>query len=99
MEFIHLHKKGAKIGKRIAYVFFNNYVYFTNLFVFFQKNLIPQKQYLMYMTMACLRCGKLMVWLNGSISHTHDTNYYECRNCKIKVIKYSDDNVTEIEEN
>jgi DNA-directed RNA polymerase subunit RPC12/RpoP len=51
------------------------------------------------MTMACLRCGKLMVWLNGSISHTHDTNYYECRNCKIKVIKNSDDKITEIEEN
>lgn len=39
-----------------------------------------------------------MVWLNGSISHVHDTDYYLCKNCKIKVIKYSDDNIVEIEE-
>ncbi len=51
------------------------------------------------MTMSCLRCGNLMIWLNGSISHSRDTNYYECRNCKIKVIKHPDEKITEIEEN
>ena len=48
--------------------------------------------------MSCLRCGNLMIWLNGFISHTHDNNYYECKNCKIKVIKRSDDTITEIEQ-
>ena len=38
-------KKGTKIGKGVAYFFPTN-VYFNNLLVFFQKNLIPQKQYL-----------------------------------------------------
>jgi endogenous inhibitor of DNA gyrase (YacG/DUF329 family) len=37
------------------------------------------------MTMNCPQCGALMVWLNGSIVHTHDIDYYECRNCKIKL--------------
>ena len=48
--------------------------------------------------MSCLRCGNLMIWLNGSIRHTHDTNYYECTHCKIKVIKHPDDKITEVEE-
>ncbi len=39
-----------------------------------------------------------MIWLNGSISHTHDTDYYECKSCKIKVVKHYDDQITEIEE-
>ena len=37
------------------------------------------------MTMNCPQCGALMVWLNGSIVHNHDIDYYECRNCKIKL--------------
>ncbi len=35
--------------------------------------------------MNCPQCGTLMVWLNGSIVHNHDIDYYECRNCKIKL--------------
>lgn len=35
--------------------------------------------------MNCPQCGTLMVWLNGSIVHSHDIDYYECRNCKIKL--------------
>jgi len=37
------------------------------------------------MTMNCPSCGTLMVWLNGSIVHDQQINYYECRNCKIKL--------------
>jgi endogenous inhibitor of DNA gyrase (YacG/DUF329 family) len=37
------------------------------------------------MTMNCPQCGALMVWLNGSIVHNHDIDYYECRTCKIKL--------------
>ena len=37
------------------------------------------------MTMNCPQCGALMVWLNGSIVHNHDIDYYECRNCKINL--------------
>ncbi len=50
------------------------------------------------MTMACSRCGKMMIWLNGSISHTHENNFYECKNCRVKVIKYPNDKMVEIEE-
>jgi hypothetical protein len=42
------------------------------------------------MTMNCPNCGSLMVWLNGSISHERIVNYYECRNCFIRVTKYPD---------
>jgi hypothetical protein len=42
------------------------------------------------MTMNCPQCGTLMVWLNGSIVHNHDIDYYECRNCKIKLNILSD---------
>ncbi|HEY7777772.1 MAG TPA: hypothetical protein VIA09_04455 [Nitrososphaeraceae archaeon] len=37
------------------------------------------------MTMNCPQCGTMMIWLNGSIVHNHDIDYYECRNCKIKL--------------
>jgi endogenous inhibitor of DNA gyrase (YacG/DUF329 family) len=42
------------------------------------------------MTMNCPSCGTLMVWLNGSIMHDQQINYYECRNCKIKLNTLSD---------
>ena len=42
------------------------------------------------MTMNCPQCGTLMVWLNGSIVHDQGINYYECRNCKIKLNTLSD---------
>ena len=42
------------------------------------------------MTMNCPQCGTLMVWLNGSIMHEQQINYYECRNCKIKLNTLSD---------
>ena len=42
------------------------------------------------MTMNCPQCGTLMVWLNGSIMHDQQINYYECRNCKIKLNTLSD---------
>ena len=42
------------------------------------------------MTMGCPNCGALMVWLNGSICHERAVNYYECRNCQIRVTKQSD---------
>lgn len=50
------------------------------------------------MTMSCLRCGNMMIWINGSISHRHDINYYECKHCNIKVAKYPDDQIIEVEE-
>ena len=77
---------------------FTRKCFLLHFFIKFQKDLIYQFIFKLYMTMSCLRCGNLMIWLNGSISHVHDTNYYECKNCKIKVIKYSDDKITEIEE-
>ena len=40
--------------------------------------------------MNCPSCGTLMVWLNGSIMHDQQINYYECRNCKIKLNTLSD---------
>ena len=42
------------------------------------------------MTMNCPFCGKLMVWLNGSISHEVSTKLYTCRLCNINIIKYPD---------
>ena len=42
------------------------------------------------MTMNCPSCGTLMIWLNGSIMHDQQINYYECRNCKIKLNTLSD---------
>jgi len=42
------------------------------------------------MTMNCPSCGTLMIWLNGSIVHQQQINYYECRNCKINVNTLSD---------
>jgi uncharacterized protein (UPF0333 family) len=42
------------------------------------------------MTKDCPFCGKLMVWLNGSISHEISTKFYTCRACKINIIKYPD---------
>jgi len=42
------------------------------------------------MTMNCPFCGKLMVWLNGSISHEVPTKLYTCRLCNINIIKYPD---------
>ena len=42
------------------------------------------------MTMNCPQCGTLMIWLNGSIMHEQQINYYECRNCKIKLNTLSD---------
>jgi len=42
------------------------------------------------MTMNCPLCGTLMIWLNGSIMHDQQINYYECRNCKIKLNTLSD---------
>ncbi len=50
------------------------------------------------MTMSCLRCGNMMIWINGSISHRHDINYYECKYCNIKVVKYPDEQIIEVEE-
>jgi DNA-directed RNA polymerase subunit RPC12/RpoP len=50
------------------------------------------------MTMSCLRCGNMMIWLNGSISHRHDIQYYECKHCNIKVVKYPDDQIIEVED-
>lgn len=52
----------------------------------------------MSMTMSCLRCRNLMIWLNGSISHRHDIQYYECKHCNIKVVKYPDDQIIEVED-
>ncbi|WP_222424750.1 hypothetical protein [Candidatus Nitrosocosmicus arcticus] len=52
----------------------------------------------MFMTMSCLRCGNMMIWLNGSISHRHDIQYYECKHCNIKVVKYPDDQIIEVED-
>jgi transposase-like protein len=52
----------------------------------------------MYMTMSCLRCGNMMIWLNGSISHRHDIQYYECKHCNIQVVKYPDDQIIEVED-
>ena len=40
--------------------------------------------------MNCPSCGTLMVWLNGSIMHDQQINYYECRNCNIKLNTLSD---------
>jgi predicted RNA-binding Zn-ribbon protein involved in translation (DUF1610 family) len=42
------------------------------------------------MTMNCPSCGTLMIWLNGSIMHDQQINFYECRNCKIKLNTLSD---------
>jgi len=42
------------------------------------------------MTMNCPSCGTLMIWLNGSIVHDQQINFYECRNCKIKLNTLSD---------
>lgn len=42
------------------------------------------------MTMNCPSCGTLMIWLNGSIAHDQQINFYECRNCKIKLNTLSD---------
>ena len=42
------------------------------------------------MTMNCPSCGTLMIWLNGTIMHDQQVNYYECRNCKIKLNTLSD---------
>ena len=42
------------------------------------------------MTMNCPQCGTLMIWLNGSIMHEQQINYYERRNCKIKLNTLSD---------
>ncbi len=42
------------------------------------------------MTMNCPSCGTMMVWLNGSIMHDQQINYYECRHCKIKLNTLSD---------
>jgi hypothetical protein len=39
-----------------------------------------------------------MIWLNGSISHRHDIQYYECKYCNIKVVKYPDDQIIEVED-
>ncbi len=52
----------------------------------------------MCMTMSCLRCRNMMIWLNGSISHRHDIQYYECKHCNIKVVKYPDDQIIEVED-
>jgi predicted RNA-binding Zn-ribbon protein involved in translation (DUF1610 family) len=41
-------------------------------------------------TMNCPSCGTLMIWLNGSIVHDQQINFYECRNCKIKLNTLSD---------
>jgi hypothetical protein len=42
------------------------------------------------MTKDCPFCGKLMVWLNGSVIHEISTKFYTCRACKISIIKYPD---------
>lgn len=60
----------------------------------FNSTNLPQ----MSMTMSCLRCGNMMIWLNGSISHRHDIQYYECKHCNIKVVKYPDDQIIEVED-
>lgn len=52
--------------------------------------IINDNNYLLLMTMACPNCGSMMVWLNGSISHIRAVNYYECRNCHIRVTKQPD---------
>ena len=52
----------------------------------------------MSMTMSCLRCRNMMIWLNGFISHRHDIQYYECKHCNIKVVKYPDDQIIEVED-
>lgn len=41
-------------------------------------------------SMNCPSCGTLMIWLNGSIVHDQQINFYECRNCKIKLNTLSD---------
>ncbi|HKU50405.1 MAG TPA: hypothetical protein VJP79_10665 [Nitrososphaera sp.] len=38
--------------------------------------------------MNCPSCGTIMVWLNGSILHDPPEKIYECRNCRVSVIKH-----------
>ncbi|MDQ3883230.1 MAG: hypothetical protein M3243_04160 [Thermoproteota archaeon] len=42
--------------------------------------------------MNCPNCGAIMVWLNGSVLHDPPVKQYECRECKLFVVKYQDGN-------
>jgi hypothetical protein len=42
--------------------------------------------------MNCPNCGAIMVWLNGSVLHDPPVKQYECRGCKLFVVKYQDGN-------
>ncbi|MDQ4014792.1 MAG: hypothetical protein M3136_03405 [Thermoproteota archaeon] len=42
--------------------------------------------------MNCPNCGAIMVWLNGSVLHDPPVKQYECRMCKLFVVKYQDGN-------
>jgi len=42
--------------------------------------------------MNCPSCGAIMVWLNGSVLHDPPIKEYECRSCRLLVIKYPDGN-------
>ncbi|HEY6756434.1 MAG TPA: hypothetical protein VI037_03505 [Nitrososphaera sp.] len=42
--------------------------------------------------MNCPNCGAIMVWLNGSVLHDPPVKQYECRRCKLFVVKYQDGN-------
>jgi hypothetical protein len=42
--------------------------------------------------MNCPNCGAIMVWLNGSVLHSPPVNHYECRMCRLYVVKQPDGN-------
>jgi hypothetical protein len=42
--------------------------------------------------MNCPNCGAIMVWLNGSVLHEPPVKQYECRGCKLFIVKYQDGN-------
>lgn len=41
--------------------------------------------------MNCPNCGAIMIWLNGSVLHDPPVKQYECKVCKLFVVKYQDD--------
>jgi predicted RNA-binding Zn-ribbon protein involved in translation (DUF1610 family) len=42
--------------------------------------------------MNCPNCGAIMIWLNGSVLHDPPVKQYECRDCRLFVVKYQDGN-------
>ena len=64
----------------------------------FQKNLILQGYFIVYdyVMFEVWKFNDMVKWIY--YVSTHDTNYYECKHCKIKVIKHPDDKITEVEE-